>query len=187
MFIIDTRGQVITNEPKINATMCSCSSLQGGPSAQNDFDGPIGIEIRGSTSARDFVKKSWAFEMRDAAGQDIKVPLLGAQVLLVHASLQLQVQSARISCNMHLPLWLMALSCTDYRVCAGLSEESDFALYGPEDDWTLGIRNVLTFELSNRIGMWAAQTRFCEVFLIADGAPALDPVTCASCMAVQCY
>ena len=44
----------------------------------DEYDGPIGIEIRGSTSARDFAKKSFAVETRLRDGTSDDVSLLGA-------------------------------------------------------------------------------------------------------------
>jgi hypothetical protein len=46
----------------------------------------------------------------------------------------------------------------------GLPKESDWVLYGPYSDKSL-MRDVLGYELSNRIGQYAARTRFAEVFL----------------------
>jgi hypothetical protein len=53
----------------------------------------------------------------------------------------------------------------------GFPPESDFVLYAAFDiDRTL-IRNALVYELSNRVGRYAARTRFCEVFLNRGGGP----------------
>ena len=46
----------------------------------------------------------------------------------------------------------------------GLPKESDWALYGPYPDKTL-LRDVLAFELSNKMGQWAPHVRFVEVFI----------------------
>lgn len=46
----------------------------------------------------------------------------------------------------------------------GLPKESDWVLYGPYSDKSL-IRDVLGYELSNRIGRYAARTRLVGVFL----------------------
>jgi CotH kinase protein/Chitobiase/beta-hexosaminidase C-terminal domain len=46
----------------------------------------------------------------------------------------------------------------------GLPKESDWALYGPYPDKTL-LRDVLAFELSNKMGQWAPHIRFVEVFI----------------------
>lgn len=43
-----------------------------------EYDGPIGIEIRGSTSARDYAKKSYALETRSGKDEEsLDVSLLG--------------------------------------------------------------------------------------------------------------
>lgn len=49
----------------------------------------------------------------------------------------------------------------------GLPKEEDWILYGPYSDKTM-IRNVLMYELSNQIGMYASRTRFCELMLNGD-------------------
>eukprot|EP00210_Caulerpa_lentillifera_P005000 g4774.t1 len=101
--------------------MCTCAST-------GNYDGDIGIEIRGSTSARDFSKKSYSFETRDAQGSDLDVPLLG------------------------------------------FPEESDWVLYGPEHDKSLGLRNVLTYGLAQALSVFAPKTTFVEVFVVEDGS-----------------
>lgn len=42
-----------------------------------EFDGPIGIEIRGSTSARDYEKKSFALKTKNENGTSESIKLLG--------------------------------------------------------------------------------------------------------------
>lgn len=49
----------------------------------------------------------------------------------------------------------------------GLPKEEDWILYGPYSDKTM-IRNVLIYELSNQIGMYASRTRYCELMLNGD-------------------
>jgi CotH kinase protein/Chitobiase/beta-hexosaminidase C-terminal domain/Fn3 associated len=46
----------------------------------------------------------------------------------------------------------------------GLPKDSDWVLYAPYSDKTL-MRDVLAYELSNKMGHWAARTRFVEVFV----------------------
>lgn len=45
----------------------------------------------------------------------------------------------------------------------GMPADDKWALYGPETDKTLGMRNVLAYELFRRMGHWAPRTRYCEV------------------------
>lgn len=78
--IVDTDGQTIPDEPKIAARM---RIIDNGPGARNhltdpanDYDGYIGIEIRGSSSQM-YPKKQYGVETWDAAGEDIDVSLLG--------------------------------------------------------------------------------------------------------------
>ncbi len=53
----------------------------------------------------------------------------------------------------------------------GLPEDSDWVLYAPYPDKTL-MRDVLAYELSNKMGRWAPRTRFVELF-INNGSPRL--------------
>ncbi len=80
LLIIDTRGQTIVDEPKITATL---KVVDNGPGQMNDFlddatgyEGYIGIEIRGQSSQM-FPKKGYGIELRNAAGADTNVMLLG--------------------------------------------------------------------------------------------------------------
>lgn len=77
--LINTLGQQIPDEPKINARM---EIKYNGPGTityitdpSNVYDGPIGIEIRGASSAG-YPQRPYAIETRDAAGDDLDVPLL---------------------------------------------------------------------------------------------------------------
>jgi spore coat protein CotH len=75
---IDTRGEVIPDEPKIPAHMGIIDN--GGDNsvnaAFNGYDGAIGIERRG-TSSQFFAKKQYGLETLDEAGEEIDVELLG--------------------------------------------------------------------------------------------------------------
>lgn len=80
LVVIDTRGQSIVNEPKITALM---KVIDNGPGQLNDpldqgtdYDGYIGIEIRGQSSQM-FPKKSYGLETRDESGNNLNVSLLG--------------------------------------------------------------------------------------------------------------
>jgi hypothetical protein len=59
--------RAIPSEPKIGATL----RMPG-------YRGRVGIETRGQSSQQ-FPKKSFAIELRDARGEDRKVPLLAAE------------------------------------------------------------------------------------------------------------
>jgi hypothetical protein len=79
--IINTGGQPIPNEPKITADM---GIIYNGPGQvntitdpPNEYNGKIGIELRGSTSQQLSPKKPYGIELRDVAGNDIEAPLLG--------------------------------------------------------------------------------------------------------------
>lgn len=78
--VINTFGVPIPDEPKIDATMGIISNGNGQMNHINDpfneYDGPVGIEIRGQSSQM-FPKKSYGFETRDSSGDDSDVSLLG--------------------------------------------------------------------------------------------------------------
>ena len=81
VLITTTNGQQIPDEPKISAQM---KVIYNGPGQinhvtdlPNDYNGAVGIEIRGSTSQDLSDKKPYAVETRDAAGKGLDVPLLG--------------------------------------------------------------------------------------------------------------
>jgi len=80
IIVIDTYGQEIPDEPKISAHLGIIYNGEGVRNAVtdpfNDYDGLIGIELRGS-SAQTFPKKSYAVETRDAQGNNRNVSLLG--------------------------------------------------------------------------------------------------------------
>ncbi|MGB1241493.1 MAG: CotH kinase family protein [Chitinophagales bacterium] len=46
----------------------------------------------------------------------------------------------------------------------GMPEENDWILYAPFSDKSL-LRNVLAYQISNRMGRYAARTRLCELFI----------------------
>jgi len=78
--VINTFGVSIPNEPKISGHM---GIIDHGPAELNNlhdpfnhYDGNIGIETRGQSSQQ-FPKKSYAFETRDATGENLDVALLG--------------------------------------------------------------------------------------------------------------
>lgn len=78
--IIDTHGQTIVDEPKIDADM---RMIDNGPTKRNHvtdslnaYHGRIGIEIRGS-STQMFPKKQYAVETRDSVGNGVDASLLG--------------------------------------------------------------------------------------------------------------
>ena len=66
---ISTNGNEIVDEPKINATFVISKD------EVVSYEGNMGIEIRGASSQL-FPKKSYGFETRDAANEDLDVSLL---------------------------------------------------------------------------------------------------------------
>lgn len=78
--MVNTNGQTILNDPKITANM---GVIYNGPGKRNNIGDPaneynnkIGIELRGQSSQL-FPMKSYDIELRDAAGAELNLPLLG--------------------------------------------------------------------------------------------------------------
>lgn len=80
IIVIDTEGKNILDEPKITAHMGIIHNGSGTENkvsdAFNDYDGTIGIEVRGSSSQM-FPKKQYGIELRNEQGEGIDAPLLG--------------------------------------------------------------------------------------------------------------
>lgn len=80
ILVLDTDGTIIPDEPKITANMGIIDNGPGNVNTitddYNDYDGFIGIEIRGQSSQM-FPKKSYTLETRDANGENLNVSLLG--------------------------------------------------------------------------------------------------------------
>ena len=78
--IVINSSQSIVDEPKITADMGIIYNGQGVRNYLadpfNDYNGEIGIELRGNT-AQDFPKKSYGFETRDSLGNNNNVSLIG--------------------------------------------------------------------------------------------------------------
>jgi hypothetical protein len=80
LIVIDTRGQVIWDDPKIVAGL---KVIDNGPGNTNnqfqdgtDYEGTIGIETRGQSSTM-FPKKSYLIELLTETGADTSTSLLG--------------------------------------------------------------------------------------------------------------
>ncbi|NQU85636.1 MAG: CotH kinase family protein [Mariniphaga sp.] len=78
--IINTDGQTIMDEPKITASLQIINNgigqLNQSTDIPNEYDGFIGIEIRGATSSG-YPQTPYGFETRDETGNNLNVPLLG--------------------------------------------------------------------------------------------------------------
>ncbi|MGC3979498.1 MAG: CotH kinase family protein [Paludibacteraceae bacterium] len=80
LIFIDTQGQTIVDEPKITAKMKVLNNPAGINSMTDvafEYNGDIGVEIRGSSSQYFFEKKSYTVETRNASGENLNVSLLG--------------------------------------------------------------------------------------------------------------
>ncbi len=80
LVLINTNGQSINDDPKITAWM---EIIDNGPGVRNyatdsanNYNGFIGIELRG-TSSLAFPQKQYSIETRDSAGNNFNTPLLG--------------------------------------------------------------------------------------------------------------
>jgi hypothetical protein len=77
LFIIDTGGLPIVDEPKIEAHLKIIYNENGNTKISDDpniYNGNVGIEIRGRYSAW-LPQKPYGFETRDSAGNNLNVPL----------------------------------------------------------------------------------------------------------------
>lgn len=80
LVFIQTSGQLITDEPKITAWM---GIVDNGPGVRNytidtpnNYDGFIGIELRGQSSLG-FPQKQYSIETRDSLGNNLDAAILG--------------------------------------------------------------------------------------------------------------
>ncbi len=79
LVVINTNGQTVPNEPKINVLMKIMDYtpfLNHPTDPGNVFEGNAGIEIRGAYSAS-LPQKPYGVETRDASGLSFNVPILG--------------------------------------------------------------------------------------------------------------
>lgn len=79
--LINTNGATIPKDIKLNATMKIIDNGKGKRNyitdIANNYDGQIGIELRGQTSADLSPKKPYALELRDSLGNDRDTKILG--------------------------------------------------------------------------------------------------------------
>ncbi|HVZ95441.1 MAG TPA: CotH kinase family protein, partial [Chitinophagaceae bacterium] len=80
VIVINTNGQTIPDDPKITADM---GIIYNGPGVRNnitdsfnEYNGKIGIEIRGQSSQM-FPMKSYSVELRDTLGESVDKSLFG--------------------------------------------------------------------------------------------------------------
>ena len=80
LVMINTRGGVIANDPKITADLSIVYNGLGkrnkSTDVANEFNGKAGIELRGQSSQGQPLR-SYDIELRDAAGLEVTTPLLG--------------------------------------------------------------------------------------------------------------
>lgn len=78
--IIDTKGQTIFDEPKVPAEMKIINNGKGKTNnitdKPTDYNGLIGIELRGSSSQL-WPKKPYGFELQDAKGNAVNTSIFG--------------------------------------------------------------------------------------------------------------
>ena len=133
--VIETDGGVnIPDEPKVSGTMKIIWHQDGSRNCMTDINNPdflnyngrIGIEMRGSSSQTMLNKKPYALETRE--DDDIS--------------------------NRNVSL-------------LGMPTENDWVLNSLAFDQT-GMRDVLAYELSNRLGQYASRSVYCEVVINGD-------------------
>lgn len=123
--VVNTGTQSIPSGNKITAQMgiiyngVSATNYVNNP--YNNYNGNIGIELRGQSSLT-FPQKQYGLETRDAIGNNLDVSLLG------------------------------------------MPPENDWILYAPYNDKSL-MRNVITYDLSRKMGRWASRGKLCELVL----------------------
>lgn len=80
LVMINTRGGVIVNDPKITADLSIVYNGLGkrnkSTDVANEYNGKVGIELRGQSSQGQPVR-SYDIELRNAAGLEVPTPLLG--------------------------------------------------------------------------------------------------------------
>lgn len=113
------------------------------------------MHVRGSSSAVEYAKKSFALDPMDVANfaeaDSKEIPLLGAR-----ACVFLGCSSPARPPNTHAP------ACCLH---TGLPKGKDWVLHGPENDRTLGMRNWLGYNAARRTGRYASRTQYFELFL----------------------
>jgi hypothetical protein len=81
IIVINTNGQDIVDEPKITATMGVINNGEGNRNcitdSFTDYNGYVGIELRGNSTQTLFPKKPYLIETRDSLGENLDVSLLG--------------------------------------------------------------------------------------------------------------
>jgi len=77
VFVIDTFGGGVPDEPKAPARLRLVVDGYGGPRESVGYAGRIGIERRGQSSQSRYPKPQFGFELRDADGDNVDAPLLG--------------------------------------------------------------------------------------------------------------
>ena len=91
IIVIETDGVEIEDEPKVLVTMGIINNENGInhlSDPYSDYDGKIGIELRGNTT-QDAEKKSFSIELRDNSNNDLDASLLGLppeEDWILHAS-----------------------------------------------------------------------------------------------------
>ena len=79
LIIINTQGKTIVDEPKITGSMkivANNSGVNRFTDSGNEYNGHIGIELRGRSSQH-YPQKPYLFETRDASGKNLNVSILG--------------------------------------------------------------------------------------------------------------
>ncbi len=123
--IIDTKGQVIKDSPRIQCDMKiifnAADTIQRVTDTTLNYSGKVSIEYRGSSSQM-FPKKSMSVETQNADSTSKDAALLG------------------------------------------MPADNDWILFAAYNDNTL-VRDVMSYQLSNEIGLYATRCRYCELII----------------------
>jgi hypothetical protein len=99
VMVFHLNGQQVKDDPKVNVHLCACAPAEN----TTNYDGLAAVEIRGSSSARDHIRKSWALELRSVFGDDRSEPLLGVapQIGGLLASQNLVISNIHLVLSFH--------------------------------------------------------------------------------------
>ncbi|GAX73487.1 hypothetical protein CEUSTIGMA_g939.t1 [Chlamydomonas eustigma] len=159
LVLIDTEGVTIPDLVRVPASLCTCGSPNG-----IDYDGEVMIEIRGSSSARDATKKSYSFNKLHKVNTSVDESSMFAKGYLDPPSILSDSEASTA-------VEASSKKQEKSRTFMGFPPGDTFDLYGPENDRTMGMRNLMAMWVGRSMGHYASRTQYCEMFLVQDGLP----------------
>lgn len=152
------------------------------------MDGTAEVAVRGSTSARDYSKKSFNARFLAPPGEDGKrkkqeVPFLGAPHRPPFWRRPSMHRQRACPPHLHRPSNPSTAGAVARRrrrprpttrrflyqrelLNPGFPSDDRFVLHGPENDRTLGLRNWLALGAARAAGRYASRTAYFELFLV---------------------